>query len=352
MIQYQEYIELLQLLICLPSYSGNEEQTADSIADFLQRKGIIVERHIHNVYARNSRFSEDLPTLLLNSHHDTVKPNQGYSRDPFEPSIENDRLYGLGSNDAGGSLIALLAAFCQYHNAELPFNLIFAATAEEEISGRNGIESILPLIGNIDCGIVGEPTGMQIAIAERGLLVLDCTVYGTASHAAYGSADSALYKAMEDIHFIKNHSFEKSCSFLGKTMMNVTMMSAGTQHNIIPDKCTYVIDIRMNAEYLPEEIIGILQSHLHAEIKPRSLRLRPSLIEQTHPLIQAGNTMQIPMYASMTMSDQALMHFPTIKFGPGDSNRSHTADEFIYLHEIHQGIDRYIDFLSILQDIQ
>ena len=352
MIQYQEYIELLQLLISIPSYSGNEEQTADCIADFLHNKGIIVARYIHNVYARNSRFSEDLPTVLLNSHHDTVKPNQGYSRDPFEPCTENDRLYGLGSNDAGGSLIALLATFCHYHDAELPYNLIFAATAEEEISGRYGIESILPLIGDIDCGIVGEPTGMQIAIAERGLLVLDCTVYGTASHAAYGSADNALYKAMEDIHFIKNHSFEKSCSFLGKTMMNVTMINAGTQHNIIPDKCTYVIDIRMNAEYLPEEIIGILQSHLHAEIKPRSLRLRPSLIEQTHPLIQAGNAMHIPMYASMTMSDQALMHFPTIKFGPGDPTRSHTADEFIYLHEIHQGIDKYIDFLSILQDIQ
>jgi acetylornithine deacetylase len=192
---------------------------------------------------------------------------------------------------------------------------------------------------------------MQIAIAERGLLVLDCTVYGTANHAAYGSKDSALYKAMEDIDFIRNHSFEKSCTYLGKTTMNVTMINAGTQHNIIPDKCTYVIDIRMNAEYLPEEIIGILQSHLHAEIKPRSLRLRPSLIEQTHPLIQAGNAMHIPMYASMTMSDQALMRFPTIKFGPGDSHRSHTADEFIYLHEIHQGIDKYIDFLSILQDL-
>ena len=352
MIEYQEYIELLQLLISIPSYSRNEEQTADSIAVFLQRKGIIVERHINNVYARNSQFSEGLPTLLLNSHHDTVKPNQGYSRDPFEPCIENDRLYGLGSNDAGGSLIALLATFCQYHDAELPYNLIFAATAEEEMSGPNGIESLLPLLGKIDCGIVGEPTGMQIAIAERGLLVLDCTVYGTANHAAYGSTDSALYKAMEDIDFIKNHSFEKSCSYLGKTTMNVTMINAGTQHNIIPDKCTYVIDIRMNAEYMPEEIIGILQSHLHAEIKPRSLRLRPSLIEQTHPLIQAGNAMHIPMYASMTMSDQALMRFPTIKFGPGDSHRSHTADEFIYLHEIHQGIDKYIDFLSILQDIQ
>lgn len=351
MIEYQEYIELLQLLISIPSYSGNEEQTADSIAVFLQRKGIFVERHTHNVYARNSRFSEDLPTLLLNSHHDTVQPNQRYSRDPFEPCIENDRLYGLGSNDAGGSLIALLATFCQYHDAELPYNLIFAATAEEEISGPNGIESLLPLLGKIDCGIVGEPTGMQIAIAERGLLVLDCTVYGTANHAAYGSKDSALYKAMEDIDFIRNHSFEKSCTYLGKTTMNVTMINAGTQHNIIPDKCTYTIDIRMNAEYSPEEIIAILQSHLQAEIHPRSLRLRPSLIEQTHPLIQAGNAMHIPMYASMTMSDQALMRFPTIKFGPGDSHRSHSADEFIYLHEIHQGIDKYIDFLSILQDL-
>jgi acetylornithine deacetylase len=351
MIEYQEYIELLQLLISIPSYSGNEEQTADSIAVFLQRKGIIVERHIHNVYARNSRFSEDLPTLLLNSHHDTVQPNQGYSRDPFEPCIENDRLYGLGSNDAGGSLIALLATFCQYHDAELPYNLIFAASAEEEISGPNGIESLLPLLGKIDCGIVGEPTGMQIAIAERGLLVLDCTVYGTANHAAYGSKDSALYKAMEDIDFIRNHSFEKSCTYLGKTTMNVTMINAGTQHNIIPDKCTYTIDIRMNAEYSPEEIIEILQAHLQAEIQPRSLRLRPSVIEQSHPLIQATNAMHVPMYASMTMSDQALMRFPTIKFGPGDSHRSHSADEFIYLHEIHQGIDKYIDFLSILQDL-
>jgi acetylornithine deacetylase len=281
-----------------------------------------------------------------------VQPNQGYTKDPFSPIIENGRLYGLGSNDAGGSLIALLAAFCHYHDTSLPFNLIFAATAEEEISGPNGIESILPLLGRIDCGIVGEPTEMNIAVAERGLLVLDCTVYGTANHAAYGSKDSALYKAMEDIDFIRNHSFEKSCIYLGKTTMNVTMINAGTQHNIIPDKCTYTIDIRMNAEYSPEEIIEILQTHLQAEIQPRSLRLRPSVIEQSHPLIQAANAMHIPMYASMTMSDQALMRFPTIKFGPGDSHRSHTANEFIYLDEIHKGIDIYIDFLSTLQDLQ
>jgi len=351
MSKYQEYIDLLKKLISIPSFSGNESHTADCIAEFLSNKGILVQRHLHNIYARNTHFSEHAPTVLLNSHHDTVQPNQGYTKDPFSPIIENGRLYGLGSNDAGGSLIALLAAFCHYHEKEMPFNLIFAATAEEEISGANGIESVLPLLGKIDWGIVGEPTEMNIAVAERGLLVLDCTVHGTANHAAYGSKDSALYKAMEDIDFIRNHSFEKSCTYLGKTTMNVTMINAGRQHNIIPDKCTYTIDIRMNAEYSPEEIIEILQAHLQAEIQPRSLRLRPSVIEQSHPLIQAANAMHVPMYASMTMSDQALMRFPTIKFGPGDSHRSHTADEFIYIDEIYKGIETYIDFLSILQDI-
>lgn len=351
MSQVQEYIELLQLLISIPSISRSENQTADCIENFFTKKGIVVERHLNNVYARNLLFADHLPTLLLNSHHDTVQPNAGYTKDPFSPIIEDGKLCGLGSNDAGGALIALLATFCQYHDKTLPFNLIFAATAEEEISGVNGIESILPLLGTIACGIVGEPTSMHIAIAESGLLVLDCTVSGTANHAAYGSIDNALYKALEDIEFIRNHSFEKECRYLGKSTMNVTMINAGTQHNIIPDTCTYTIDIRMNAEYMPEEIIEILHSHLHADIKPRSLRLRPSLTDKTHPLVQAGIAMGIPLFASLTMSDQALMPFPTIKFGPGDSKRSHTADEYIYLDEIHQGIVQYIDFLSILQNI-
>ena len=351
MIKHQEYIDLLSKLISIPSFSGSESQTADFIADFVEKKGMYSQRYLNNVFIRNVHYNDNLPTILLNSHHDTVKPNEGYSKDPFSPIIENGALYGLGSNDAGGSLVSLLATFSHFYDAELPFNLIYAATAEEEISGHNGIEALLPKLGTIDCGIVGEPTEMNIAIAERGLLVLDCTVSGTASHAAYGSGDNALYKAMEDITFLKEFSFEKSCKYLGNTTLNVTIINGGLQHNVIPDSCTYTIDIRMNAEYTGEDIIALLQPHLHATIKPRSLRLRPSIIEENHIFIKAGKALHIPLYPSLTMSDQALMPFPTIKFGPGNSHRSHTADEFIFLSEIYEGIELYIQFLTKLRDI-
>jgi acetylornithine deacetylase len=341
--------ELLKQLIAIPSFSKEEAGTADCIAAFLSKKGIPFHRKNNNVWAVKSA-GNNAPVVLLNSHHDTVKPNSGYTNNPFEP-IENDgKLYGLGSNDAGAALVCLLAAFInQYSNAELPYTLIYAATAEEEISGKNGIESILPELGKIDAAIVGEPTGMNPAIAEKGLLVLDCTAKGISGHAAREEGRNAIYEAMKDIEWFRFYKFPKISEVLGPVKMSVTQIHAGTQHNVIPESCNFTVDIRCTDAYTLEELLAVINDHVDCEITPRSTRIKPSSISIDHPLMKAITALELTPYGSPTTSDQALIPFPSIKMGPGDSARSHTADEYIYLHEIEEGIRLYTLFLNQLK---
>ena len=303
---------------------------------------------MNNIWAQNRHFTPGKPVLLLNSHHDTVKPNKGYTMDPFQPVVKEGRLYGLGSNDAGGSLVALLAVFLYYyHETDLNYNLIFAATAEEEISGHNGIEALIPRLGPVDCGIVGEPTQMQMAVAEKGLLVLDAVATGRAGHAAREEGENALYKAMEDIQWLKNHQFEKVSDLLGPVKTTVTVIETENKaHNVVPAHCKFVIDCRVNELYSFEEVIDTLKKGMRSDLQPRSTRLRSTAIALDHPLVQAGLSLGRTYYGSPTTSDKALMPFQTLKMGPGDSARSHTADEFIFLDEIREGIELYIQLLD------
>lgn len=348
MIDTNIYIELLQKLIATPSFSRQEEGTAELIVDFLNNKNIVFERKGNNIWAKNEHWNAEKPTILLNSHHDTVKPAKGYTRAPFEPTIENGILYGLGSNDAGGSLVALIATFVHFYKKEnLPFNLILAATAEEEISGKNGIASVLPELGKIDLGIVGEPTQMRMAIAEKGLMVIDGYAKGKSGHAARNEGINALYIALEDIQWIKNHELEKVSDLLGKTKFSVTQINAGTQHNVVPDHCHFVIDVRTNEHYSNQEVFEILQKNTKSDLKARSFRLNSSGISLDHPIVKKGLKMGLPYYGSPTLSDQALMNgFPTLKIGCGKSERSHTADEFILIEEIERGVEIYIELLE------
>jgi acetylornithine deacetylase len=344
----EETIALLKNLIATPSFSREEDQTARLIEAFLENKGIPFLRKGNNIWARNKHFKTGQTTYLLNSHHDTVKPVKGWQRDPFEPSVEDGILYGLGSNDAGASLVSLLATFIHFYDQQLPFNLIFAASAEEEISGRNGIEALLPELGHIDAGIVGEPTEMHMAIAEKGLMVIDGEAKGKAGHAARNEGINALYIALEDIEILRNFEFEDQNSLVGKTKISVTQIQAGIQHNVVPDSCKYVVDVRTN-ELLPnKEVFDILQSKVQSTLTARSFRLNSSRIAEDHPLVQSGKQLGRTCFGSPTLSDQALMSFPTLKMGCGDSARSHTADEFIYLKEIEEGIKLYIQLLENL----
>jgi acetylornithine deacetylase len=344
-----EAITLLQDLIAIPSISKEEEKTATHIECFLRQKGIETFRKQNNIWALNKYFDKSKPTLLLNSHHDTVKPNSGYTRDPFKAEILDGKLYGLGSNDAGGCLVGLAAAFLHnYYRTDLPYNLIFAATAEEEISGRNGIELILPELGKLSCAIVGEPTQMNLAIAEKGLLVLDCISHGKSGHAAREEGDNAIYHALKDIEWFRNFRFPKVSPHLGPMKMNVTVIQAGTQHNMIPGTCNYTVDVRLTDAYTHEEVIAIIKDNIHSDITPRSLRIKPSAISQDHPLVKAGTYIGRTCYGSPTTSDKALIPAPSIKMGPGDSARSHSADEFIYVEEIKEGISIYLQLLDQL----
>lgn len=344
---FLDALELLQKLISIPSFSKEENLTAGAIREFLQKKNIPTNRTINNVWAKNKHFSPDLPTILLNSHHDTVKPNSGYTRDPFLPEIFDGKLYGLGSNDAGGCLVSLLATFCYFYEREnLKYNFIIAATAEEEISGLNGIELIYPQLGNIDFAIVGEPTLMNLAVAEKGLMVLDCIAVGKSGHAAREEGVNALYAAMKDIEWFRTYQFDKVSEHLGKVKMTVTMIQAGTQHNVVPDKCTYVVDVRITDKYTHEEVLEIIRQNVQSTVTPRSMRARSSSIAMEHPIVQAGLKLGRTTYGSPTSSDQALIPATSIKIGPGDSARSHTADEFIYVDEIKEGIELYCAMLE------
>lgn len=342
-------VQLLQQLIATPSFSREEADTAAILADFFAQRNIHAHRKGNNVWIKKLHFDVNKPTLLLNSHHDTVKPVEGWTHHPFQAKIDDGKLYGLGSNDAGGALVSLIATFLHfYHNENLPYNIIIAATAEEEISGANGVESIFPEIGKIWAGIVGEPTQMRMAIAEKGLLVVDAEAKGKAGHAARNEGENAIYKALQDIQWIQNQQFEKISDLLGSVKMSVTQIHAGTQHNVVPDLCKFVIDIRTNECYTNREIFETLQQHLQSDVKARSFRLNSSRIELEHPLVKAGLALGLEYFGSPTLSDQALMNFPTLKIGPGDSARSHTADEFIKLEEIEKGIQFYMDLLEKL----
>ena len=345
---YTEAVGLLKQLIAIPSFSKEEDKTATLIADFLQSKGIPVQRLQNNIWARNQHFDPGKPTLLLNSHHDTVKPNKAYTLDPFTPIEKEGKLFGLGSNDAGGPLVSLIVVFCHFYATKgLSHNLMLAATAEEEISGHNGIELLLPELGKIDWGIVGEPTQMQLAVAEKGLLVLDCIAHGKAGHAAREEGDNAIYKAMADIEWFRTHRFPKVSDLLGPVKMSVTVIQTDNKaHNVVPSQCHFVVDVRVNELYTFEEILGIIREQVGCEVNPRSLRMRSSSIPVEHPVVQSGIRAGRKCYGSPTTSDKALMPFPVLKTGPGDSARSHTADEYIYPEEIKEGIDGYIDLLN------
>jgi acetylornithine deacetylase len=346
----EDAIALLQQLIATPSFSKEEEHTATILQEFFSKKNIPFQRIENNIFAKNKYFDETKQTILLNSHHDTVKPNKGYTLDPFSPTINDGKLYGLGSNDAGGCLVSLIATFLYFYEKEnLNYNILFAASAEEEISGVNGIELLLPHLGKIEFGIVGEPTLLEMAIAERGLLVVDCTAKGIAGHAARNEGESALYKALEDINWIKNYKFDKISQLLGENKMTVTVINTDNkQHNVVPSTCNFVIDIRVNEMYSFTEILDLLSNNLKSEITPRSTRLKSTSIPLEHPLIKAGIALGRGYYGSPTTSDKALMPFSTLKLGPGDSARSHTANEFIYVEEIGKGIELYINLLKKL----
>ena len=339
--QTMEAVELLKKLIATPSVSRDEAAAADVLEAYIKEKGLNPQRHGNNVWCFSRDFDETKPIILLNAHIDTVKPVAGWQHDPFTPTVEDDKLYGLGSNDCGGGLVSLLMAFM-----ELKGNFIYLASCEEEVSGKNGIESVLPLLPKIDFAIVGEPTGMQPAIAEKGLMVIDATAHGKAGHAARNEGDNAIYHAMKDIQWLSEWQFPKQTELLGPVKQTVTIINAGTQHNVIPDTCTFTIDVRSNECYTNEEIFAFFQEHLTSELKARSFRLSSSRIPLEHPFVQACIQEGLTPFGSPTLSDQALMRFPSLKLGPGESSRSHTADEYIKISEIDRAISLYTKLLG------
>jgi len=343
----QEAVSLLKNLIETPSFSGEEHGTAALIKEWCTNHNIAFETDNNNVWAQNKYFNPAKKTILLNSHHDTVKPNKAYTRNPHQAQVENGKLFGLGSNDAGGCLVSLLACFTHFYDKkDLSYNLVYVASAEEESSGKNGLNSMLKIIPPIAFAIIGEPTLMQLAIAEKGLLVLDCEASGTPGHAAHGTGDNSIYIALKDIKWIENFEFPNLSETLGKVKMTVTQINAGKQHNVIPAKCNFVIDVRVTDAYTNQEVLAIVKNNLKSEVKPRSLHLNASSISKDHPVVLAGIKLGRETYGSPTLSDQSVLSCPSLKLGPGDSLRSHTADEFIYIKEIEEGIALYIKILE------
>lgn len=347
-ISVQEAVELLREMISIPSHSRDEKAVADMIEKWLVAHGATPQRIGNNIILQGER-EAGKPTILLNSHIDTVKPAAGYTIDPYTPTLEGDTLYGLGSNDAGASVVSLLCAYSQLTQESQPYNLIYACTAEEEVSGKNGIELILPTLGDIDLAIVGEPTQMQMAVAEKGLMVLDCTAKGKSGHAARNEGINAIYEAMKDIEWFRTYTFPRVSEYLGAVKMSVTMIEAGTQHNVVPDTCKYVVDVRVNEKYSNSELLELIKGEVKSEVKERSTRLNSSAIDSRHAIVQRGESLGLSCFGSPTMSDQALMPFTSIKIGPGDSARSHTANEYIRLTEIAQGVETYVTLLHQLK---
>ncbi|RAW01711.1 M20 family metallo-hydrolase [Pseudochryseolinea flava] len=344
---HEKATDLLLKLIAIPSFSKEEDEVASVLEEFFEKQQVHSYRKGNNVWVKNKYFDPAKPTVLLNSHHDTVKPNPQYTRDPFKPEIIDGKLYGLGSNDAGGPLVSLIATFLHYYPQQnLKYNVVMAATAEEEISGTGGIESIWTSLPTIDFAIVGEPTLCQMATAEKGLMVIDCIARGKAGHAAREEGINAIYEALADIEWFRTHKFPLVSDTLGPIKMTVTIINAGKQHNVVPAECHYTVDVRVTDKYTLEELLETIKKNVKSEVTPRSLRMRPSGIDDNHDLVKAAVKLGIHRYGSPTTSDQALIPTPSIKMGPGDSARSHSADEFIFAHEIKQGIDTYIKVLN------
>ena len=339
-------VELLKKLIATPSVSRNEKDAADIMEQTIRSYGFEPQREANNLWIIDPHYDESRPTLLLNAHIDTVKPVASWSRDPFSPDVEDGVLYGLGSNDCGGGLCSLLQIFRMLTEKPQSYNLIYLASAEEEVSGKDGITRALPLLPHIDLAIVGEPTGMNPAVAEKGLMVLDVIAHGKSGHAARNEGVNAIYEALDDMRWIRDYKFEKVSEFLGPTKMTLTVVNAGTQHNVIPDKCTMLVDIRTNEFYDNEEVYEFIRQHLKSEVKAHSFRLKSSRIAPEHPLIKKCIAMGMKPFGSPTLSDQALMHFPSFKLGPGESSRSHSANEFIRISEIRDAIAKYETLLD------
>lgn len=347
----QRAVALLQQLIRIPSFSQKEHQTAALLRSYLQQAGKQVHTQGNNVWVFSGDYQPGRPTLLLNSHHDTVQPTASWTLDPFSPVMRQGKVYGLGSNDAGGALVSLLHTFLHLdEQPDRPYNLLFAATAEEEISGANGIASIMDACGPVALGIVGEPTQMAMAVAEKGLMVLDCEASGLSGHAARHEGVNAIYAAMQDIVWLREFHFPERSDLLGEVSTCVTQIAAGTQHNVVPDRCTFVVDVRTNEKYTNEQVLQIIDHNTVSKVTPRSLRLNSSSIALDHPLVQRGTELGLTHYGSPTLSDQALLRgFPTLKLGPGKSERSHTADEYIKVKEIEHGIATYCRLLQGLK---
>lgn len=344
-----EATTLLSSLIGIPSISREEEAVANFLQNYIEESGIMTGRSGNNIWCISPNFDLNKPTILLNSHIDTVKPVSGWRKHPFTAKTEDGKIYGLGSNDAGASVVSLFQAYRYLSATEQAYNLIFLASCEEEVSGKNGIESVLPQLPPIALGIVGEPTEMHPAIAEKGLMVLDVQAHGKAGHAARNEGDNAIYKVLQDVQWFRDFQFEKTSSILGPVKMSVTQINAGTQHNVIPDLCTFVVDIRSNECYSNEELYQEICSHVQSEVKARSFRLNSSHISADHPVVRRAVSMGRTPFGSPTLSDQALMKFPSLKMGPGNSSRSHTADEFILISEIEEAIRMYIELLDGLK---
>ncbi|WP_282165000.1 M20 family metallo-hydrolase [Cellulophaga baltica] len=343
----EKAIALLKQLISIQSFSSEEDKTADAIQDWFTSFDISFTRDNNNVYAKNKHWDDTKPTLLLNSHHDTVKPNQAYTKDPFHPHIEDGKLYGLGSNDAGGCLVSLLATFSHFYASEnLNHNVLMVASAEEESAGINSLRGLLPSLPPIDVAIVGEPTLLNLAIAEKGLVVFDAVVKGTPSHAAHPNTDNAIYNTIEVLEWFKNYSFEKTSEALGEVKMTVTQIKAGSQHNVVPSQVDLVVDVRVNDCYTNLEVANLLKKEAPCTLQERGLKLNSSKIDKNHALVQSGIALGRETYGSPTLSDQAALTCQSLKLGPGDSTRSHSADEFIYVNEIEEGIDLYIKILE------
>ncbi|WP_289037164.1 M20 family metallo-hydrolase [uncultured Zobellia sp.] len=343
----EKAIDLLKELISIQSFSSEEDKTADTIENWFKAFDIPFKRHLNNVYAVNKHYDESKPTLLLNSHHDTVKPNSAYTRDPFNPHIEDGKLYGLGSNDAGGALVSLIATFTHYYAEEnLNHNILMVASMEEESSGPNSLRGLLPHLPKIDVAIVGEPTLLDLAIAEKGLVVFDAVIKGTPSHAAHPNDNNSIYNTIEVLEWFKNYKFDKVSEALGPVKLTVTQINGGSQHNVVPAQVDLVIDVRVNDKYTNGEIAEILKKEAPCELKERSLKLNSSAIDKNHPLVQSGIALGRKTYGSPTLSDQAALTCQSLKLGPGDSTRSHSADEYIYVKEIEEGIDLYIKLLK------
>ena len=339
-------VELLKKLIATPSVSRNEKDAADIMEQTIRSYGFEPQREANNIWIIDPHYDESRPTLLLNAHIDTVKPVASWTRNPFSPDVEEGVLYGLGSNDCGGGLCSLLQLFRMLTAKPQQYNLIYLASAEEEVSGKDGITRALPLLPHIDLAIVGEPTGMNPAVAEKGLMVLDVIAHGKSGHAARNEGVNAIYEALDDMRWIRDYKFEKVSEFLGPTKMTLTVVNAGTQHNVIPDKCTMLVDIRTNEFYDNEEVFEFIRQHLKSEVKAHSFRLKSSRIDPEHPLIKKCVAMGMKPFGSPTLSDQALMHFPSFKLGPGESSRSHSANEFIRISEIRDAIAKYETLLD------